>query len=304
MTDQRPPTSALMAGVSVYLIWGFVAEYFQLLIDRGIPADVLLAHRVVWSTAFCLLVVFARKGVRPLLRIVKTGSLTGRLLISAVLIAANWLAFIYSIQTNQRTDAALGYFINPLVSVALAVLIVRETLSAVRWVSVALAFAGVAYIVIVTGGHVPWIAATLALSFAFYGLVRKFTPVEPIAGLAIETAMLLPFAVGYLIWQHAAHPIDIAPVTFALLMLAGVVTAIPLMLFGYAARRLPLSMIGFLQYIGPTCQLLMAVLYRHEPIRQKLPGFVLIWVALLIYSASAIRWRPRLIPSPGAPGEG
>ena len=293
MTAARPPLRAVLAGISVFLIWGFVAEYFQLLIDRGVPADVLLAHRVVWSTAFCVVAVLCTGGIRPIVAVVRDQRRVSRLMISAMLIAANWLAFIYAIQTNQRTDAALGYFINPLVSVALAVLIVKEHLSAMRWFCVALAAVGVTLIVIASGGRVPWIAVTLALSFAFYGFVRKFTAVEPIVGLAVETALLAPIALGYLVWQHSVHPIPIAPTTFALLMLAGVITAIPLMLFGYAARRLPLSMIGFMQYIGPTCQLLMAVLWRGEPIRHRIAGFVFIWIALLVYSLAGVRWRPR-----------
>jgi chloramphenicol-sensitive protein RarD len=279
----------LAAGVTAFLMWGFVAEYFQLLIDRGVTADVLLAHRVVWSTVFCGLIVALSGGVRPLILLLRDRDRVGRLAVSAVLIAINWLAFIYAIQTNQRTDAVLGYFINPLVSVALAVLIVKERLSPVKWLSVALAAVGVTMIVLASGGRVPWIAATLAGSFAFYGLVRKFTAVEPVLGLTVETALLVPVAIGYLLWNGPADAAEMSPSTYGLLILAGVVTAIPLILFGYAARRLPLGTTGFLQYLAPTCQLLMAVLWRGEPIRHRIGGFVLIWAALLLFSVSGMR---------------
>ncbi|MGC4032348.1 MAG: EamA family transporter RarD [Tepidisphaeraceae bacterium] len=291
MKSSNASTPAVLAGVSVYLMWGFVAEYFQAIIDRGVPATVLLAHRVVWSTAFCAVLVLATRDTARLKEMVSNRNRLTRLALCAVLIAINWLSFIYAIQTHQRTDAALGYFINPLMTVAMGVLILGERLSVVKWVCVALAAIGVTMIVSQSGGRLPWIALTISLSFAFYGLVRKRISVQPVLGLTVETAILFPAAIVYLVWAQVTNPIHVSLGTYGLLALAGVVTAIPLLLFGYAARHLTLGTMGFLQYIGPTCQLLMAVLVRHEPIRNRLGGFVLIWIALAVFSLSAVRWR-------------
>jgi chloramphenicol-sensitive protein RarD len=218
-----------------------------------------------------------------------------RLCVSAALITINWLAYVWGIANNRVVETSLGYFVNPLVNVMLGVLVLSERLNPAQWSAVALAAAGVGYLTW-SAGHPPWIALTLAFSFGLYGLVRKMVRVEALVGFGAETALLLPFGVGYLIWceysgigafGHAGFNMN------ALLMLGGPLTAIPLVLFAVGARRIPYSTVGLLQYIGPTIQLLLAVLVYHEPFDSaRLTGFSMIWTGLAIYAIDGL-WRSR-----------
>ena len=283
-------TIGVICGVAAYLCWGFVALYFAVLTDRGVPPMVLLAHRVVWSLLFCLALVLILTGGRELVRVFRQPRKLAALATSSLLIAINWLAFIYAVDTHQLTEAAMGYFIVPLVSVVLGLVVLRERLNAIQWVSVCIATFGVSWIV-VAGGKVPWIGLAVAFSFGFYGLVRKLTPVGPIVGLTVETAILTPVAAVYL--GVATDVATFSGSTYLLLALAGAITAGLLMLYGRAAQALQLSTLGFLQYIAPTCQLFVALLVRPEaPHWWALAGFVPIWVALLIFSTeSGLRSR-------------
>ncbi len=277
-------------GVSAYLAWGFVALYFAILTDRGVQPLLLLAHRVVWSLLFCLALVLLLRRNKELLSIAKQPRRLAALATSSVLVAINWLAFIYAVDTHQLTEAALGYFILPLVSVLLGLIVLRERLNPVQWTSVAIATFGVGWIV-VANGAVPWLGLAVALSFGFYGLVRKLTPVGPIVGLTIETALLTPVAAAYIGVESPAGAYALS--TYLLLAIAGAITAGLLMLYGRAAQTLQLSTLGFLQYIAPTCQLFVALWVRPEaPNWWAMAGFAPIWIALLVFSTdTAIRSR-------------
>jgi chloramphenicol-sensitive protein RarD len=218
-----------------------------------------------------------------------------RLAASAIFISVNWLIYVWAVSNEHVVDASLGYFINPLFSVVLGVFVLGERLNRAQWTAISLAAAGVLYLALALG-RPPWIALALAGSFGMYGLIRKVVAVEAVPGLATETLLLMPFALGYVIWTevqgtavlgHASAGIDL------LLVGLGLATALPLALFSYGARRIPLSTVGLVQYIGPTLQFLLGVLVFHEPFpRARAVGFVMIWSALAIYAVDGL-WRRR-----------
>ncbi len=292
ISPENPRRSGLAAGVGAYVWWGLTPLYFPLLAPAS--AVEIIAHRVVWSLGFCLLLLWATRAWAPFVATLRSGRTLGLLSVAAVLLATNWLVYVFGIQTDRLVDASLGYFINPLVTVALAVLVLGERLRPVQWA--ALGFGGAAVVVITVGyGQLPWIALVLAFSFGGYGLLKNRVgrSVGAAPGLAAETLVLAPLAFGYLMWLHAS-----GSGTFghegaghaALLASAGVVTTVPLLLFNSAARRLPLSLVGLLQYITPTLQFLIGVLVMHEhmpPARWW--GFALVWVALVVLTVDGLR---------------
>lgn len=277
-------------GLVAYLWWGFVPLYFRAV--RSVPADEILAHRVVWS--FVLLAILSRWFHRwPVaLAALRDRRILLTLLLSTALIAINWLTFIWSILDERLIEASLGYFMSPLVNVALGVVFLRERLRAWQGVSVALATVGVGYLTL-RYGQVPWIALILATSFGFYGLVRKTARVDSLVGLTLETMLLAPAMGLYLLVLTLAGDGVFAqgpPRLSLLLVLGGVVTAVPLLCFAAAARRLRLATVGLLQYIAPTFQFFLAVVAFGEPFTQAHAiSFTLIWCALAIYSIDAIR---------------
>lgn len=286
MSHSRP-TGGLLSGIGAYLIWGFIAIYFKMLTDRGVGAMELLAHRVVWSVGFCALLMIVLGRTREAIGVLRDRKRLLALAASSILIAINWLVFIYSVEKHQLAQSALGYYINPLVSVLLGLIVLRERLRAWQWVSVALGATGV-ILMVVARGQLPWIGLSVAISFGLYGLVRKLIGVGPIVGLTIETAMLLPLGLAYILWLTPTHATPVPGSTYALLALSGAITAIPLLLFVHAAHNLRLSTLGFLQYIAPTCQFLLAILIQHEPIRlPELLAFIPIWLALMLFSAES-----------------
>jgi chloramphenicol-sensitive protein RarD len=205
-----------------------------------------------------------------------------------VLIALNWLIFIYAVGSHQVVETSLGYFINPLLSVALGMIFLRERLRGWQWVAVLIAGAAVANLA-VRGAGFPWIAVSLACSFGFYGLVRKKVDINSLHGLLVETSLLLPMALGVLAFVPARA---LSHTTLGILSMSGVITSVPMLMFGAALRRLKLATIGFLQYIGPTLQLLVAVVLFHEPLgRVKLASFVLCWIGIAVYTADSIMTR-------------
>ena len=283
----------LLAGAAGFTIWGLFPLYLHAL--RTIPALQVIGHRIVWSCAFILVWMLARRELRSLTVIFTQPALLARLLLTALLISTNWLVYVWGVDHGHIVEASLGYYINPLINVVLGILVLRERLNPLQWTAVALATVAVAYVTY-EAGRPPWIALTLACSFSLYGFVRKLISVEALPGLATETVLLLPMAVGYLLWCAAsgtgAFPSAGAAVT-ALLIGIGAVTAVPLFLFAYAARRLPYSTVGILQYIGPSLQLACGVLVYHERFDgPRAVGFVLIWLALVIYAADGV-WRSR-----------
>jgi chloramphenicol-sensitive protein RarD len=259
---------------------------------HGIPLGEVLAHRVLWSAATILLLLAAVKRMPDFLRVMRDPRKRLLLGISAVLIGCNWSIYIMAVYRGELVQASLGYYINPLMSVGLGVAILREKLSRTQIAAVALAALGV----LILGMHhkgLPWVALGLALSFALYGYMKKRLAVESLTGLAIETLWLSPIAAGYLAWlswRQAPQAFAASPGSTALLIGAGAITLAPLFFFNGAARRLPLSTLGFYQYLSPSIQLLMAVLLFHEPFT-RLHGmaFGLIWAALALYTVDAIR---------------
>jgi chloramphenicol-sensitive protein RarD len=219
-----------------------------------------------------------------------------RLVASAALISVNWLIYVWAVTHEHTVDASLGYFINPLLNVVLGVFVLDERLNRAQWIAVTLAAVGVLYLTVATG-RPPWIALALATSFGLYGLIRKVVAVEAVPGLATETLLLAPFAAAFLLWcqaqgsgalGHSGAGVD------ALLLGSGLVTALPLALFAFGARLIPLSTLGLLQYVGPTLQFLIGVLVFHEPFpRARAVGFVLIWAALAVYAADGLWKRKR-----------
>jgi chloramphenicol-sensitive protein RarD len=288
--------SGLAAAVSAFVLWGIFPLYLKPL--SGVPTLQVLAHRIVW----CCLLVFAWLAVRGELGAVRAALADPvsrrRLMASACLISLNWLIYVWAVTHEHVVDASLGYFINPLLSVALGVAVLGERLNRAQWTAVGLAAVGVVYLAIVAG-RPPWIALVLAASFGLYGLIRKVVAVEAVPGLATETLLLTPVAGGFLLWT-AAHGTGAlghsGALVNSLLLGAGLVTALPLALFAYGARRIPLSTVGLVQYIGPTLQFLLGVLVFHEPFpRARAIGFALIWLALGIYAVDGL-WRSGKVP--------
>ncbi len=274
--------------------------YFKLV--AHVPPVAVLAHRVVWSVVFLAVIIAIQNGWRELWTAGRSRRTMLILAGSTIAVAANWLAFIYAISTDRVLQASLGYFINPLLTVALAMIFLKERLRLTQGMAIAVAGVGVA-VLTVWQREVPWLALSMALSFGVYGLLRKLAPVAPVAGLMIETSLLLPVGLVIVIWQlshdASASGNDALLRTHPLLMLAGVVTALPLLAFAAAARRLRLTTLGFLQYVGPTCQLLLAVLLYDEPFTTvHAICFGCIWLALLIYSVGTARaYRERMTAS-------
>lgn len=294
MPESQRTSRGLAAGVGAYALWGIFPLYFPLLAPAG--AAEIIAHRVVWSFVFCLglLVVLRQwRAFADLWRRPRTLLLLGT---AAVLLAINWLVYVYGVLAGHVVDASLGYFINPLVTVFLAVVFLRERLRPVQWA--ALGLGAVAVLVIALGhGAVPWIALVLAASFGLYGLIKNRVGrrVDVAPGLATETALITPVALAYWGWLEA-HGTS----TFAAhggwhavaLASAGVVTAVPLLMFGTAAKLLPLSAVGLLQYLTPVLQFTIGVAVNHEhmPTARWL-GFALVWVALVVLAGDAARHR-------------
>jgi chloramphenicol-sensitive protein RarD len=293
MTPQRLSSRGLLAGTAAFTIWGLFPIYLHPL--SVVPAVQVIAHRVTWSCVLLIGYLAVRGELGRLTATLARARLVAGLTTSACLISCNWLVYVWSVTHAHIVDTSLGYYINPLVNVALGVLVLRERPNPVQWAAIALAAVAVAYLTLLAG-RPPWIAFALAFSFSLYGLVRKIISVEALPGLATETLLLLPLAAVYLAWCQSAGTGAFmsagAPIT-ALLVGSGIVTAVPLFLFAYAARALPYSTVGVLQYIAPSLQLVCGVLMYHESFAPaRAAGFALVWVALLVYAADGL-WRAR-----------
>jgi chloramphenicol-sensitive protein RarD len=280
----------LVAGAAAFAIWGVFPLYFHAL--HQVSAFQAIAHRIVWSCAFVLGWMLFRGELGSLRAALTNRGVVLRLAATATLITINWVAYVWGVMHGHVVETSLGYFIGPLVNVLLGVVLLSERLTPAQWTAVALATLGVGYLTFMAGG-VPWIALTLAFSFASYGLLRKVVKVESLPGLATETLLLTPFAVAYLLWcestgigafGHSGGIID------ALLIGSGPITAITLFLFAYGTRLLPYSTVGLLQYIAPSLQFVCGVFVLHEPFdRARSIGFALIWAALVIYAGEGVR---------------
>lgn len=275
----------ILAGIGAFGAWGLLPLYLHALQD--VPPLQILAHRILWSLLLMLALVRWLAPPGATARVLRSRRALLLLTCSTVLIAVNWLLFIQAVATKQTVAASLGYYINPLISVLLSVVILKEPLSRRNAVSVALAAAGVAWLVWIDGA-LPWISLVLAVSFALYGLVRKLAGVDPMVGLLVETALCTPLCLGYVLWLGATGDgafLTHGPATDLLLVGCGIVTALPLICFGMAAVRLPLAMLGLLQYLAPTLQLLCAVALLGESFdSHKAVAFGCIWAALALFS--------------------
>ena len=289
----RTDARGLAAATIAFLIWGLLPLYLKAL--QSVPVLQVAAHRLVWGCAFAFAWLALRKELGQVRAALRNPTTRWRLCTSAALIGINSITYVWGIAANRVVETALGYFINPLVNVLLGVVILAERLNVAQWTAVAIAAAGVGYLTW-SAGHVPWISLTLAFSFGLYGLVRKLVQVDPLAGFGGETLLLLPVGLGYLVWCEWAGVGSAGQSGVGLnllLALGGPITAIPLVLFAFGARRIPYSTVGLLQYIGPTIQLILAVVVFKEPFRgPRVLGFILIWTALAIYAIDGV-WRSR-----------
>lgn len=286
MTEHR---RGLIFGICAYGLWGLFPLYWPLLRPAG--AVEILAHRIVWSLVVVVVLLAIRRSGTGLGELRRRPSVIWRLALAAVVLSVNWGVYIYGVNSAQVVETSLGYFINPLVTVVLAVVVLHERLRVTQWTAVGLAALGV---VVLTAdyGRPPYIALILAVSFGGYGLLKKTAAAGALAGLTVETTVLFLPALGYLVviatsgTSTFGHGVGHS----ALLTGAGVVTAVPLLFFGAAATRIPLTTVGLLQYLTPIMQLAIGVLVRHEPMPPaRLAGFVLVWLALVVLSADGLR---------------
>jgi len=269
---------------AAYLLWGFMPVYLKQLTQ--VPAVQILLHRVVWSFLFVAVVILVKQEGRALLQALSRPSVRRIYLAAAVLIACNWLAYIWGVNSSQIVETSLGYYINPLVSVSLGVLFFKDRLRTFQWAAIGLAAVGVLYLTL-QYGRLPWLALVLAGTFGLYGLVKKLAPLSSLQGLTMETGVLfLPALIALICIETSGSGVmsDLPPVKLAILAGIGAVTAVPLLFFASAARRIPLSLMGILQYLSPTTQFLLGVLVYNEPFTaQRLVGFIFVWLALLFY---------------------
>jgi len=290
--------SGILYALLAYVMWGLLPLYIKSL--PGIAPVEILLHRMVWSLVFVGVILLVRQQWKWLGGVMRNPRLLLAFCASAALLCGNWFLYIWAVSTNRVVDASLGYFINPLFSVLLGVCFLHERLRPVQWLSIGIAAAGVAWLTI-AAGQLPWIALALAATFGGYGLLRKVAVLGALEGLALETLVLFPVALAALGWLfaagHAGFP-HAATGTQILLLMAGPVTAVPLLCFAAGARRIPLSLLGLLQYTGPTLQLLLGIWLWHEPFpAQKQIGYALIWLSLALYAAEGLWINTRAQPA-------
>jgi chloramphenicol-sensitive protein RarD len=289
MSEHKRTRAGLLLGFGAYVLWGVLPLYFKAI--EGVAATEIVAHRILWSLIFlgALASLWRRWGtIRTAFQAPKV---LATLALTATLIAINWLVYIWAVLNGHVLAGSLGYYLNPLVNVLLGVFLLKERLTRAQTLAVGLAAAGVAVLALGAAEGL-WISLTLAASFALYGFLRKVAPVEALEGLSVETAILAPIALGYVLWlqQQGSSGFGNAVGTDALLVLGGAITAVPLLLFTAAARRLPYSTLGFLQYIAPSLQFLLAVLVFGEAFTTAHAiCFGAIWTALVIFAWEGVR---------------
>ncbi|MET0550808.1 MAG: EamA family transporter RarD [Xanthomonas sp.] len=277
---------------ATFALWGVVPVYWHLL--QAVPSPHIIAHRIVWSTLLVVAWLVYSARLQWWRRIAAQPRALATLALSSLAIAFNWGLYIWAVNAGHVIETSLGYFINPLVNVLLGVLVLHERLRPLQWLAVACAALGVAWLT-VDAGTLPWIALGLAGSFGLYGLLRKLVQVDPVAGLGVESLYLFLPALGFVLWGETGHGGGFASAwgwrNDLLLVFGGVVTAVPLIGFAYGVRRIPLSLVGLLQYIAPSLQLLLGVWFFREPFDAgKAIGFAAIWIGLLLFAGESL-WR-------------
>lgn len=291
------PRAGFALGLAAYGVWGILPIYFEAI--RAVPAVDIVAHRVLWSLPFLAPLVVLGGGREKVRAAVRRPETIGMLFVTALLIGANWLLYVYAVTSGHILASSFGYYLNPIVNVLLGRFVLREKLTKAQWAAVAIAAAG---IVVLAAGALTqlWLSLSLCFTFALYGLLRKIVRADALTGLAIQTAILFPLAIAWLGWMLAAsQPIfGSSSRDVGLLLLAGVISTTPLLLFTGAARRLPYSTLGMLQFISPTLQFLIAVLiYRERVTVAHMIAFPAIWAALVLYVMS-MRRAPKLPQAP------
>jgi len=289
----------ILAGIGAYTLWGLFPIYWKLLEQD--PAIEILAHRMVWSLVFVAVILTLKREWRWLGEALHNRRTVVTYTLAAILLSLNWYTYIWAINAGYVVEASLGYFINPLVNFLLGVIFLGEKLRGGQVAAVILAGLGVVYLT-VNNGSLPWISLVLAFSFGMYGLIKKTAALESMHGFSLETLVLFLPALVYLFYRNATGVgafIHQGVLVTVLLILAGPVTSLPLLLFGYAARKIPLSMLGFIQYITPTMQFILGVFVYFEPFpKARLVGFCIIWLALLVYSLEGVWFNRKLKASP------
>ncbi len=297
MSKSAVPTEAeaeirrgILFGLAAYGMWGFFPAYYKL--TDTVAPDLVVAHRIVWSVLFVGGFLYFRGRWQEVRDVFANPDILKKLTASAAFISVNWLVFVWAISQEKVLDVSLGYFINPLVSILLGLIVLRERMSTGQYIAVGIAASAVVLQAVLAGG-LPWISLILAFSFAGYGYVRKITPVKATPGMFVETILLFPLSLGYL-FLNMTWGVDALLLNDPMLLLAlagtGIITAFPLICFSAAARRLPLFMLGLMQYIAPSLHFIMAVYVWGEPLDPaKLTGFALIWLALVVFTVDS--WR-------------
>lgn len=289
--------------LSAYTIWGLFPLYFRQLAE--VPALEVVVHRTVWSLLFVMLVLLFLRRWAWIGSVARQPKVLGAFALSALLLSSNWLIYVWAVQNQHLLDASLGYFILPLVNVTLAFAFLGERPRRGQWMAVGMAALGVAWLTYQTG-RLPWVALVLALTFGFYGLLRKVAVLGALEGLTLETMLLAPIAVAYLaygVWHGDSVLLQGPTPTLAWLAFGGPLTAIPLLLFAAGARRIPMTTLGILQYVSPSILFLLSVVVFKEPLQlPRLIGFALIWGALVVYSVEGLfnHRRTRLVEPVGA----
>jgi chloramphenicol-sensitive protein RarD len=284
----------VLLAIGAYGLWGVFPIYWKTI--DVVPAGQILSHRIIWSFVFLSIIILIKKDLSAFRHAIRSKKILATFSVVAVLIGVNWLTYIWGVNAGFIVETSLGYFINPLVSVLLGVIFLKERLRSLQWLPIILAALGVLYLTI-SYGALPWIALVLAFTFGLYGLIKKTTPLNSLHGLSLETGILFLPALFFLLFTegqgtgvagHTSWTITL------LLILTGIITALPLLLFASAAKQINLSTLGILQYIAPTMQFLIGVIIYGEPFtRSRLIGFSIIWAALLIYSLEGIMERHR-----------
>lgn len=294
--DQR--RLGLLYGVGAYVLWGFFPLYWPLL-KPAVPLEIL-SHRIVWSLVFCLIVLIANKRIRHAILLLRHRRTASMLVLASIFLSINWGVYIWAVNHDHVVESALGYYVNPLVVISFGVILLRENLRPLQWIAVSLGLIAVV-VLSIDLGRLPWIALALAFSWGFYGLIKNRLSLGAVEGLGIESLIVAVPALIYLtsLGLNGQGTFGTKPGLTALLIGAGAVTAVPLLLFNGAATRLPLTMIGLLQYLNPTTQFLIGWLLRHEPMSSaRWVGFIFIWSALVVLATDGIRHQRRRVTLP------